>query len=67
MSIEDGYLLKSEVAERCRKKPRTIERWMRTGIIPYIKLGKGRRATVLFKWAEVEKSLQRAFGIGGAN
>ena len=60
-----GYLVKEEVATRLRKEPRTIERWMRQGIIPYLKLGRGKRATVLFKWDEIERSLQARFGVGG--
>jgi excisionase family DNA binding protein len=63
---EETYLKKSEVAARLRKQPRTIERWMREGIIPFLKIGKGRRATVLFKWPDVESSLKARFGVGGA-
>jgi len=66
MSVQDGYITKPEVAALCRKKPRTIERWMEAGIIPYLKLGKGRRATVLFKWPDIEAALQAKFGVGGA-
>jgi len=60
----DSYLVKREVAARLRKEPRTIERWMRQGILPYRKLGKGRRATVLFSWPEVEATLKARFGRG---
>jgi len=60
----DSYLVKREVAARLRKEPRTIERWMRQGILPYRKLGKGRRATVLFSWPEIEATLKARFGRG---
>ena len=60
----DAYLVKREIAARLRKEPRTIERWMRQGILPYRKLGKGRRATVLFSWPEVETALKSRFGRG---
>ena len=60
----NGYLLKKEVAFRLRKKPRTIERWMRLGIIPFIKIGKGKRATVLFSWPDIEDRLLSRFGVG---
>ena len=63
----EGYLLKGEVAARLRKTPATVEIWMRQGIIPYVKLGRGRRATVLFKWPEIEASLKARFGHGGSN
>ena len=61
----EGYLLKGEVAARLRKQPRTIERWMRDGILPFLKLGKGRRATVLFRWPDIVAALQAKFGVGG--
>lgn len=61
----DGYLLKNEVAARLRKTPRTVELWMRDGIIPFIKLGKGKRATVLFSWPQVQAHLAQKFGVCG--
>ena len=60
-----GYLLKTEVALRLRKTTKTIERWMRQGMIPYIKIGKGKRATVLFNWDAIQSSLEEQFGNGG--
>ena len=65
--VIDGYLLKREVAERLRKQPRTIERWMSLGILPFIKCGEGRRAAVLFKWPDVEAALLANYGHGGSN
>ena len=38
--------------------------WMQRGIIPYLKVGKGRRATVLFKWADIEAHLKANYGVG---
>lgn len=63
----DGYIVKAELAARLRNTPRTVERWMRLGIIPYIKIGKGRRATVLFRWPDVEARLKTKFGVGMEN
>jgi hypothetical protein len=65
--VIDGFLLKREVAARIRKKTRTVERWMALGILPFIKVGKGRRAAVLFKWADVEAALLANYGCGGSN
>jgi hypothetical protein len=61
----EGYIVKNEVARRLQKTPRTVERWMREGIIPHIKVGKGSRATVLFSWPQIEAHLASRFGIGG--
>jgi excisionase family DNA binding protein len=60
----ERYLSKMEVAARLGMTARTVEHWMRRGIIPYVKIGKGRRATVLFKWAEIETHLRKCFGVG---
>ena len=60
-----GYMVKAEVAALLRKTPKTVERWMARGIIPYIKIGKGKRASVLFKRDVIESSLEACFGVGG--
>lgn len=68
-----GFIGKREVAARLCKTERTVEAWMRGGIIPYIKVGtakgKGRhtarRAPVLFDWPAVKAHLQAKFGVGG--
>ena len=66
----DRYLTKSEIAERLRREPRTIERWMRAGIIPYLKIGMDKKArkagAVLFSWPDVQLHLSRRFGVGKA-
>ncbi len=60
----ERYLTKMEVAARLGMTARTIEHWMARGIIPYLKIGRGRRATVLFKWADIEAHLKANFGSG---
>jgi excisionase family DNA binding protein len=63
-NLADGFISKAEVARRLGKTARTVEQWMRRGIIPYLKIGKGRRATVLFKWPDIEAHLKTNYGIG---
>ena len=60
----DCFISKVEVARRLGKTARTVEQWMRRGVIPYIKIGKGRRASVLFKWTDIEAHLKANFGVG---
>jgi excisionase family DNA binding protein len=60
----ENYISKTEVADRLGMTARTIEHWMQRGIIPYLKIGKGRRATVLFKWADIEAHLKANYGVG---
>ena len=49
----EEFIDKREVARRLRKKLRTIDNWMRRGLLPYYKLGR----SVCFKWSEVETHL----------
>lgn len=61
---QNPYMLKTEVAALIRKTPRTVEAWMKAGVLPYIKIGKGRRATVLFRRADIDAHLTANFGVG---
>jgi excisionase family DNA binding protein len=63
-NVADCFIPKAEVARRLGKTARTVEQWMQRGVIPYIKIGKGRRASVLFKWTDIEAHLKANFGIG---
>ena len=62
--VGECFISKTEVATRLGMTPRTIEHWMQRGIIPYLKIGKGRRATVLFKWTDIESHLKANYGVG---
>ena len=57
---EDYLLTKTDLAERLRVKPRTVDNWMAAGRLPFLKVGK----TVRFSWPAVKKSLLR-FEVGG--
>ena len=61
---DECFITKTEVATRLGMTARTIEHWMQRGIIPYLKIGKGRRATVRFKWADIESHLKTNYGVG---
>jgi len=50
----DEILEKHETAARLKISIRTLDEWMRSGRVPYIKLGK----TVRFRWAAVLAHLQ---------
>jgi excisionase family DNA binding protein len=50
--VED-FIDKLEVSRRLGTRPRTVDAWMRRGLLPYYKLGKA----VRFKWSEVEVHL----------
>lgn len=55
----EGFIRKAEVAQRLGKKTRTIDNWMRQGLLPYVKAGR----SVLFKWSDVEAHLQTQFRV----
>ena len=57
-----GYLTKVQVAERFQKSTKTIERWCKDGILPHIKLGQGKSATLLFDWEEIKRRMRDRYG-----
>lgn len=42
----DGLLTKIETTKQGKVSSRTVDNWMRNGLLPYIKLGKGANAIV---------------------
>ena len=51
--VSEKYITKRDVARRLSKTVRTVDHWMRRGLLPYYKIGR----TVSFKWSEVERHL----------
>lgn len=49
----EPYITKNEVARRLGKTLRTVDNWMKRGILPYYKIGR----SVVFKWSDVEATL----------
>lgn len=45
----DGLLNKGEVAARLRIGRRSVDNWMRKGLLPYLRLGK----VIRFRWPDV--------------
>jgi hypothetical protein len=62
---DPGFTTKRDVAARMHKSEKTINRLMAEGKIPYLKIGSGKQATVLFDWEDVKASLKRHYGKGG--
>ena len=52
--IEDELLEKPETAKRLKISKRTLDQWMRSGQVPFLKIGK----TVRFRWNDVISHLQ---------
>jgi excisionase family DNA binding protein len=51
----DRLLTKKEVAARLGVSPRTVDQYMRSGRLCFLKLGK----TVRFRWADVVEKLNK--------
>jgi len=50
----DEILEKPETAERLKISTRTLDQWMRSGRVPFLKIGK----TVRFRWQDVLAHLE---------
>jgi excisionase family DNA binding protein len=55
----DEYITKREIAHRLKKETRTIDNWMRRGILPYYKCGRA----VVFRWGDVQAHLEANFRV----
>lgn len=53
----EGFINKTEVARRLGKTTRTVDEWMRKGILPYYKPAR----CVLFRWSDVEEQIVSKF------
>ena len=53
---------KAEVARRLNRDVRTINHWMKAGLIPYYKISR----SVGFRWSEVEAVLRTRFRVNGS-
>ena len=49
----EGFIDKPEVARRLNKSVRTVDSWMRKGILPYYKPDR----RVMFRWSDVEQHI----------
>ncbi len=52
-ALPEGFISKPEVAKRLNKTLRTVDNWMKRGLLPYFKIGR----SVAFKWSDVETHL----------
>jgi len=58
-TTREGYITKDEVARRMKKTTRTVEKWQKRGIIPFVKCGHA----VLFDWADVQRHLEANYRV----
>jgi len=53
--LPEPFINKEEIARRLGKTLRTVDNWMKRGILPYFKIGR----SVVFKWSDVEAHLSQ--------
>jgi excisionase family DNA binding protein len=53
--VVEPFITRPEVARRLNKTVRTVDNWMKRGILPYYKIGR----SVSFRWVEIETALAR--------
>ncbi len=58
-SRTEEWLTRREVAARLKKTSRTIDSYIRRGLLPAIKIGR----SILLRWSDVEKHLIKRFRI----
>lgn len=58
-SLSEPYIGKREVARRLGKTVRTVDNWMRRGMLPYYKCNR----TVAFRWSEVQGFMRENFQV----
>src|SRR5207247_4395078 len=61
--VDDSYVTKLEIARRLHRSCRTVEKWMRGGRLPFLKIGR----SVLFHWPTVERHLNETYQIRHAH
>jgi hypothetical protein len=57
----EGWVGKKGVAEHFKVGARTVDNWMKKGLLPYIRIGKN----VRFKLSEAEEAISRCFKVQG--
>ena len=56
-NARDGFVTKQDIAQHFDRTVRTIDVWMRTGILPYFKVGR----SVFFRLDDVERHFERQY------
>ena len=54
--LSEPFIGKAEVARRLKKSLRTIDHWIKLGILPYYKINR----SILFKWSDIEACLEKS-------
>ena len=59
VKVFEGWVTRESIAAHLSVDTRTIDRWVRGGLIPFIKIGKGRNSPIRFRRSAVDEALTR--------
>ena len=57
VKVFEGWVTRELIAAHLSVDPRTIDRWVRGGLIPFIKIGTGRNSSIRFRRSAVDQAL----------
>jgi len=57
VKVFEGWVTRESIAAHLSVDPRTIDRWVRGGLIPFIKIGTGRNSPIRFRRSAVDEAL----------
>jgi len=57
VKVFEVWVTREGIAAHLSVDPRTIDRWVRGGLIPHIKIGKGRNSPIRFRRSVVDEAL----------
>ena len=59
VKVFESWVTRELIAANLSVNPRTIDRWVRGGLIPHIKIGRGRNCSIRFRRSAVDEAVSR--------
>jgi excisionase family DNA binding protein len=59
VKVFEGWVTRELIAAHLSVDPRTIDRWVRGGLIPFIKIGTGRNSPIRFRRSAVDEAVSK--------
>lgn len=59
VKVFEGWVTRESIAAHLSVDPRTIDRWVRGGLIPFIKIGTGRNSPIRFRRSAVDEAVSK--------
>ena len=59
VKVFEGWVNRESIAAHLSVNTRTIDRWVRGGLIPFIKIGTGRNSPIRFRRSAVDEAVSK--------